>query len=565
MRGALASLSASLPFLGFGRWRHCLLVRAASLPMTLSQADIRAIVRRASDPGDSSVRPRWAVEMRRMLSALADLEFRPGRASPLVKLCEAGASYGWQSLESAGNPDFLSAMSRKAKASLTRDLRRNLEQLTRPCLELERSSFSLALNSIGTLPGRADPKLVDHMFLGDRPSHRLFALFKAFPLLARLWSQLISQWRNHVTEVVSRFAVDGRALSRLFFGGQPLGTIVDIRCNLSDSHNQGRTVVELQSEAGAVIYKPRPGDGEWEWGALLEWMNARFFRPRLRTAQVLRRKGYCWMERIEAAPCQSRAAARRFYERLGGFIAAAYLLQAVDCHRDNLIASGEDPVLVDVDALWHVSPGTRTQTPLDLLFRIGFFPNSNRRSLQSRSSVLGWSDTGKHIVRLGAEPLDAGQYQREIVKGFRRAWHCILGRPDRRQAFARRLRRIQSRKRRWFYWPTEKYAAIKRASIQPAALRFGIERNLFIARLCQRDSMTATLIQAEVDALKNLDIPYFVRTTQERFPSDAGLVCAPVLKALSRAPRWRCEADFNRSKQRERRCKSSSVNSVISR
>ena len=87
-------------------------------------------------------------------------------------------------------------------------------------------------------------------------------------------------------------------------------------------------------------------------------------------------------------------------------IAAAYLLKAVDCHRDNLIASGEDPVLVDADALWHVSPATKAQTPLDLLYRTGFFPNSNPRSLQSRSSVLG---PGQHQETCSAHWDEAAQ------------------------------------------------------------------------------------------------------------------------------------------------------------
>ena len=60
------------------------------------------------------------VEMRRMLSALADFEFRPGRATPLVKLCEAGARYGWRDLEATSNPNLLTSVSPKAKASLTR-------------------------------------------------------------------------------------------------------------------------------------------------------------------------------------------------------------------------------------------------------------------------------------------------------------------------------------------------------------------------------------------------------------------------------------------------------------
>jgi len=467
-----------------------------------------------------------------MLSALADFEFRPERATVLVKLCEAGARYGWRDLEATSNPNLLAGVSPKAKASLTRDLRQSLERLTRPCLELERTSFGLAMNSIGILAGPADPNLTERMFLGNKPSERLFSLFKKFPVLAKLWCQLISQWRERVTEVLLRFAKDGTALSRAFFGGQRIGPIADFQCNLSDSHNHGRTVMQLQFGARAVIYKPRSGDGEWEWGSLLEWMNAQSFQPKLRTGRVLRRKGYCWMERIEAAPCENGAAARRCHARIGGMIGAAYLLKAVDCHRDNLIASGEDPVLVDVDALWHVSPATKAQSSLDLLSRTGFFPNSNPRSLRSRSSVLGGTEAGKHVARIGTNSLSTVQYEREIVEGFSRAWHCILGTKDRRKVFARRVRRIQSRKRRWIYLATEKYAAIRRASIQAAALRSGMERHMLIARLCSRSTVGSGVIKREIDALKRLDIPYFLRASKERTPLDRSNMPDDVREAL---------------------------------
>lgn len=501
--------------------------------MTLSEAEISAIVRGAVEDDEPSVRSLWAVEMRRMLNALADFEFRPRRATPLVTLCEAGARYGRRDLEATSNPNLLTVVSPKAKTSLTRDLRHSLERLTRPCLELERASFGLAMNSIG-LPVPTDPKLAERMFLGDKPSDRLFYLFKKFPVLAGLWCQLISQWRQHATEVLLRFTRDRTALSHAFFGGRSIGTIADFRCGLSDPHNHGRTVMQLQFGAGAVIYKPRPGDGEWEWRSLLEWMNTQSFRPRLRAGRVLRRKGYCWMERIEAAPCKNGAAARRFHERIGGMIAAAYLLRAVDCHRDNLIASGEDPILVDADTLWHVSPPTKAQTPLDLLYRTGFFPNSNPRSLQSRSSVLARINTGKHVARIGTKPLSAVQYEREIVKGFSRAWCCILGTKDRRREFARRLRRIRSRESRWICLATEKYSAIKRASIQAAALRSGIERHRLIAHLCSRSTAGPEVISGEVDALKRLDIPYFLRESKERVARDRGPMPVKVCEALRR-------------------------------
>lgn len=484
---------------------------------------------------NASMLPPWAIGLRRMLSALADFEFHSRQGPSLVTLCEAGARYGLQELEAAMTPKLLPLVSQKAKRRLKRDLQRILERGTRPCLELERTSYNLALAAIGLQEKTSDPKFFERKFLGEKPSERLFAMFKKFPVLSRLWFQLISQWCDQVTELLVRLVADRTALSHAFLDSQPLGPIVDLRCGLSDPHNRGRTVILLQFAAGSVIYKPRPGDGEWEWSSLLHGMNALSFHPRLRAARVLRRNGYCWMERMESLPCKDKPAARRFYRRMGGTIGAAYLLRAADCHRENIIASGEYPVLVDAEALWHLPLETTAQTPVDLLYGTGFLPSSNRRSLQSRSSVLGHKTTGQHVPRIRAKALSAAQYNREIIDGFRRAWRCVLRTRNRRVAFVRRLRRICSRKRRWIYRPTEKYAAIARASIQPAAVRSGIERELLIARLCSRRTVTSAVIHAEVDALKRLDIPYFVRRIKKQSPPDQAIVPTKVIAALRRA------------------------------
>lgn len=467
-----------------------------------------------------------------MLVALEDYEFQPGRGSPLTKLCEAGARYGWRGFEAAAAPDLLTNVSSRARASLRRDLRRSLEEITRACLELERTSFGLAMDSIGLTAASPDSTAADRMFLRDRPGDRLFSLFKKFPVLARLWRQVIGQWRQQLNEVLSRLKADRRVLSQAFFDGQPIEKIIDARGGLSDRHNSGRTVMRLKFEAGSIIYKPRSGAGESEWFSLLNWMNQNSFRPKLRAARVVPRRGYCWMECIEAAPCKNEAGARRFFQRMGGMIAAAHLLKAVDCHRDNIIASGEFPVLVDVDALWHVSPLTKTQSGSDVLYRTGFFPDANRRGLQSRSSALGRGTTGSHRARVAGRPLEAAAYTREIVAGFARGWRCILGTRNRRAAFARRLRRIRSQERRWIYWATETYAHIRRASLQPVAMRSGVERDLLITRLCTESRVTSAPIDAEVRSLRQLDIPYFIRRSSERMPPEERTVPQELIKAV---------------------------------
>lgn len=254
-------------------------------------------------------------------------------------------------------------------------------------------------------------------------------MFKRFPVLADLWFLLISQWRCHVIEVVSRFAADRRGLSRAFFSSRPLRKIADLRCGLSDSHNNGRTVARLQCEAGSIIYKPRSGAGESEWFSLLGWMNRHSFQPGLRAARVLRRKGYCWMECIEPASCKDEEAVRRFYQRMGGMIAAAYLLKAVDCHRENVIAAGEYPLLVDVDALWHVSPLTKLRARL--MFFIALASSLTQTGVAYSHEAVSWAaqPPGTILRELAASQWKQRATRRRSSKASLMRGIASLGRP----------------------------------------------------------------------------------------------------------------------------------------
>jgi lantibiotic modifying enzyme len=373
------------------------------------------------------------------------------------------------------------------------------------------------------------------MFLRERPSYRLGLLFGRFPVLAGLWVSAIRQWRDHIFEVLERVKKDRDTISRLFFNDRSLGSIKDMRPGLSDPHHGGRSVTLLQFESGRLIYKPRSGRGEATWFELLQRMNANGFAPKLRAARVLDRRSYCWMEHVEAGSCKNERAVRRFYKRLGGMIAAAHLLKAVDCHRQNLIAAGEDPVLVDVDALWHVSPVTKTQAPADLLYRTGFFPNPRRKSLQSRSSVLGSSRTGKHLARIAGRPVVPRDYTEDLLRGFSAGWKCLIGTAARRAAFRRKIRQIRARPRRWIYLATERYAAIRRESVSPAALQSEAARNTVIHRLSLRSSVSPSVNRAEIKALQQLDLPYFVRKTSEAMPADSGTLPSELSEAIRNA------------------------------
>jgi lantibiotic modifying enzyme len=462
---------------------------------------------------------------------------RNGPRAILSKLCATRVGHAWSELERTTKSRSFSLLSPKAKASLRRDLQRRLEQITWPCFELEWTSFVAAMESL-SFGLKLDHPAIASSFLRDRPSKRLSNIFEKFPVLPQLWSTAVSQWRSHAAEILNRLVRDADLIARVFFDGRRINRIRDLQPGLSDPHHSGRSVTLLEFDSGCLIYKPRSGAMESAWFSLLELLNQRGFLPQVRAARILARPSYCWMEWVNVEPCRSKVAVRRFHERLGGMIAAAYLLKAVDCHRENVIAAGEHPILVDTDALWHVSPLTKTQSPADVLYRTGFLPNSRTDSLQSRSSVLGGAQKGTHVARLGSKYVPFASHTNEIVKGFARAWHCLVGTPGRAAAFRRKLRFVQSQNRRWIYCATERYAAILAASLAPGALRTRSARKKRITQLCSGKTAGEVIARKEIEALMQLDIPYFVRRTHEWMPPDRQDVPGELTNAIRQALAW---------------------------
>jgi lantibiotic modifying enzyme len=131
----------------------------------------------------------------------------------------------------------------------------------------------------------------------------------------------------------------------------------------------------------------------------------------------------------------------------------------------------------------------------------------------------------------------ASDYVQEILNGFSRGWNCLVGTARRRAAFRKRLGQIRARPRRWIYLATEKYAAIRRASLSPVALRSEEARDALVTGLCTRSSVSGTVSRSEIKALRQLDLPYFLRKTNEPMPADNNITPADIVEAIRSALR----------------------------
>jgi type 2 lantibiotic biosynthesis protein LanM len=174
-----------------------------------------------------------------------------------------------------------------------------------------------------------------------------------WPVLAGLLAAVTGLWVRNCAEMIRRLREDGPAIARELFDGNAgdLGPVRRIDAALSDPHDGGRSVHVLTFAADRrVVYKPRSLGGETAFAALLGWCNERGAAPALRSARSIDRVTHGWMEHIAPAACPDETAVRRFHRRAGGLLALLHACGSRDCHCDNLVACGEHPVLIDLEA-----------------------------------------------------------------------------------------------------------------------------------------------------------------------------------------------------------------------
>ena len=93
----------------------------------------------------------------------------------------------------------------------------------------------------------------------------------------------------------------------------------------------------LEFSAGfKLVYKPHSQSVDVHFGEFLEWINQAGFQTPFRILKIIDRGCYGWSELVAHQPCSNRGEVERFYQRLGGYLAAFYVTRASDMHFENL-------------------------------------------------------------------------------------------------------------------------------------------------------------------------------------------------------------------------------------
>ncbi len=445
-------------------------------------------------------------------------------------------------------------------------------------------------------------------FVAEILSSGFATLLEPYPVLGRLLADLIQLWLESNEEMLIRLA-NSRALLAEQFSIPSSAHLKAIQLDVSDPHRGGRVVMILQfeSEEGEkrLVYKPRDLQVDLIYQDILRQLNIISFLPPLRVLEGADLGGFGFMEWVEHQPCTNDEQLASFYVNSGRIMALLYLLGCTDCHHENLIASGDQLILIDTETL--LEPEMRdliSQCPdasesisalqssiNESVLRTGLLPhwlllNDGRRPAVDISALgiplpprehnqpgwLGVNSDGMmpgYVLRRSELPTSLPynhtnersltDFLEELCSGFvaqlREAIRLRSQLLDALQRFHGKPRRLVAR-------PTRVYFTLQTQLLQPSSLRSAVAQGLILEQLCriflwaQEKPLTWPIFAAEVNQIKKLDIPYFEHLIDgedlplpEGLPTIQGMFFQSGLASARKRIRALDEAEINLQEQ----------------
>lgn len=401
-------------------------------------------------------------------------------------------------------------------------------------------------------------------FVADAGTRRgLGELFAAYPVLARMLGQTALDALDAAAELTARFRADRDELVTALLDGRDPGALIRVELGLGDAHQGNRSVAVLRFADGArVVYKPRPLGQHALLDELAAWMDTKVPDLALRTARTVRREGYGWLEFVSHRWCRSVTETDAFYRRQGVLLALLYAVDGADMHYENVIACGDQPVLVDAETLLHTGLGQAMTAGADpaadalhtSVHRTCLLPHlligehgaldisALGRSTDGTfpSEGLHWADSGLDTMRAvrgpllspaaqnqplpDGRPLDGADHRAALLDGFRTAYAAIAAHGGELTGEDGPLTAAADSPARLIARATRLYATLLEESTHPALLGDALARDGVFAVLwteSEHDRARSRLIEHETADLWRGDVPLFTHR-----PSGTGVRAA---------------------------------------
>ncbi|WP_229865943.1 type 2 lanthipeptide synthetase LanM family protein [Streptomyces spinoverrucosus] len=392
-----------------------------------------------------------------------------------------------------------------------------------------------------------------------RDEDNALAIWREYPVLGRLIVNQLRFWIDTRVELVRALAADLPALRARLLADRAPRRLERIEFGAGDKHRRGRSVAMVTFDTGTLVFKPRSLAMDVAFDGLLGWVNRQCPAHELARISVLDRGEHGWVELVDTSATTDAAGGDRYAWRLGALTALLYLLHATDFHFENVLAAGEYPVLVDLEALLH-SDKTAAVVKIDgetdiaavtlanSVQSVGILPNhllvrgedgtfgldvsglAGRGGQLTPMPVPTWEGSGTDRMRLvkrrmemdaernhpmtaDGEPIDLVSRVDEFVDGFTRVYRLLEAGRDELLAQDGPIAAFAAVRTRLIARPTHIYGRLLLESTHPDFLRDGLDHARSLARLAgghtEMPDSRGAMILNEIAELSVGDIPMF--------------------------------------------------------
>lgn len=357
-------------------------------------------------------------------------------------------------------------------------------------------------------------------------------IFIVYPAFARLSATILEQYISNACLLLSRLCDDRHdVIDRFLDGKSEYFEVTHLKGNLSDSHNNGQSVVEIGFSNGKkIIYKPRSLLVDATWNLFVRQLCDMGLDFDFKEIATLLRDGYGYAEYILWDIISDVKSINRYYYNSGALLCIVSMLGGSDFHYENIIAHGTSPVLVDLETI--ITARSKSAYEGDYAQRNIMDTTSVGRtlmlqrwvgsSLEHSREIGGISSTnteGKNYHLLNGKPTSADQYIDDVLRGYDTTYTFIMNNRNKILSTNGVIHQFGTCKFRYVFRRTALYNTLQRHFYNAKFLRDSLTFEAVCSRLGagvllsfkEQDARALwSIVRSEKEALYQIDIPYFV-------------------------------------------------------
>ena len=231
------------------------------------------------------------------------------------------------------------------------------------------------------------------------------AMFQEYPAWEEALLQVTEYFIRNIKEIIQHSYADRKSLNAEFFSTEVFDKIRRITGSGSDTHCENRIVYCVELDNGKRMYhKSRVNTGVRFFNALYTKICTSYGFASY-TNPVYMGNDYVWEKEAVYAECENEQQVHDYFVRLGMILSICHVCHGGDMHYENMIASGEFPMIIDFETLVQFPPeqvisGEKTANHIvgESVLPIGILPFYGSRSQNFNADFSGLCGGGKQVM-----------------------------------------------------------------------------------------------------------------------------------------------------------------------